>query len=268
MKNLIFLFTFLFLFLNTQKVFCEDIQGKIKPNFIIKNSSAEFKIGETIPAIIEIWPINDSNFLFKKEEILDKRISKEFFVSQIKDIKRSENNPEVVQIFLDVTLASLAPTGNSMVEIGEYKLPLAIEGFKIIDDIKNPPKKIVFLKQKNYGIPLNYLLICFFVFLISFSLVVIFSIRRIRNKKIKKIKEEEILTRKKWKDKFEQAKSRSDFEYLYKTKDQWSKFLPKITPPINDFLNSINRYQFKAKWSDSELVEVIQYYENIKNIFG
>jgi hypothetical protein len=62
---------------------------------------------------------------------------------------------------------------------------------------------------------------------------------------------------------FSDASVREDFEYIYKTRSEWSEFLAE--QQVTNFLKLIAEIQYKQTWSQLEMSEVTSHFKLIRN---
>lgn len=225
----------------------------------------KMKVGETFSAVIEIWPLSPE-VVITADKLVGKKLSKDFFVPRVHKIERSANNEEVLQIFLNLTAVGPGKVTQSELVIGELKVTAQLERISIINDL-GMVKQITFLTQDLFGLPWNYLLIFLPLFILFVVAFVWFIVKKRKHMKAMWEEKEKKKVRDHWAQVFLSAKERNDFEYIYKNKSKWKDFLPKMTPPVMDFLSAVDRHQYKEVWSDSDLQEIIQYHDEVKGIF-
>ncbi len=71
----------------------------------------------------------------------------------------------------------------------------------------------------------------------------------------------------KWHVKFRDANERKEFEFIYQNRNEWLKLLVVQTPPISMYFEVLNSHQYKREWTTDEIVEIRNYFDEIRNIF-
>ncbi|MGZ3809984.1 MAG: hypothetical protein ACXVCE_18010, partial [Bacteriovorax sp.] len=183
-------------------------------------------------------------------------------LAQIHSIETSPNNADVIEI-----------KGLFVAKMGKPSFPVVYKGQTVA--IEDPGIGVTPLPQKaqDYFImdQLTYQsmfakILCIAVALAFLALV--FLKRKAVWGFLTKYKNDPIASaNKKFKGMFQRASSRSDFEEIYATRNEWLKHINEQAPAYNEFFKIMNQHQYKKDWGAPELNEVKESFDIIRGSF-
>lgn len=246
-------------FLNLGTSYSYEVSG------VFKNLSEDISVieGESFDAEINIWPMLDENLETIKNNLLSKTFLDYFYIVKVNGIKFSENNSEVVVVYVKAVLTKSYE--NKSVFLWNYKsLTIPFEVKNITPIKNNLEKNFIIMNQENGVVEkaISYLPIIIFVLIIS---IVTFFGRKFFLSKRKKDERKKVFE--KWDRKFKSTNNRLDIEEVYKKRTEWLSLVGGETPPILDFFNELDNIQYKENWTDVEQHKVLEAFDEIRGIF-
>ena len=238
---------FCILFMHATAVYGASIKIGMKDDI-----DKTLKLGEVFEGVITVHPTEPSfyNSLLRLE---GQFILESLFISEIIDIKLSENNPDVIEArWLGVMVKPFDPQKDKhKLKLGETEFPIAqinlniegqpeqIKGFVLIDQEK---------VKKDFEFK-PWMIINIIIFLIGlFYTYKMWKKHKIK-KEIKKKKKDEIEN---WVRIFSRASELEDYEKIYYQRNQWRSVLNYDEVKYQSFRAQINSVQFKKEKDKNE----------------
>jgi hypothetical protein len=232
---------------------------------IIGNKKKVLKEGEIFEAMIRLWPWTNPK-INEFKELEGKEFANYFFLANILSVNYSENNEEVLEIHGLFVLKKKPAVNYYLWAWQNINIPVEIKQVEV-EGIKQIPENLVWEKQDitrkwNLGPKLlvMVLLLTALGFLFWGQIEKIF-----KNKTKSKYLYND---RKKWNELFRNARERKDYEEIYRQRVKWGKLVNLKISPTQSFFETLNRYQYKKSWTDTENLDVQIAFEQIKNTFG
>lgn len=235
---------------------------------ILKAFDSNVKVinkGEVFEGILELLPA---------QEIIEDDIQKAgsnnvdfspyLLMSSIESIGPSPNNVDVYVVKAKFIVKEATSLTNINIRIGEEIIPVEIRGLKIQEgDFKN--YNGIMISDLDYsGKSSNNKKISFLVIsLILLSFVLLFVIRRLWKKKLKRTKRNKQVNY--WVEVFNKASERRDIESIFLKKDEWESFVRQ--DELRIFENSIKPHLYKKNWTDAESEEIRASKDNVLKAF-
>lgn len=246
------IFTVFLLLLMSLNSFAYEINAKLE----ILEGSSEWVEGETRKSRLTIWPIEEIDNTFFKNNMEGKDFVEHFFVSKVISNNFSSNNPTAYEVIANITLKNHFNQFKPL--LWNYKalvLPINIDGINIKKDPKKIPDYIVLDNNKgaleSASNELNYYL--YIIIGTVIAVVALISIRFLNKAKLKREEQNKIDH---WKNLLRMAESREDIEYLYDKKNIWMDALGGKNPQFLQLLDLINKHQYKRDWSSDDMSEI------------
>ncbi len=220
----------------------------LNASLVVENNSLWLE-GDTRYATLTIWPIPKVNIEEYKTSIEEKEFMKFFFLSRVKDIRYSKNNPEALVVNVELTAVGAMKEGQPLrLNVFGRDIFVKYEGPKIVAEKEQIKGAYVFEKElsskKDYLYYFPYLLPLLLIPLILFFM---------KKRKVKKRIEQE---KRLYKGLFLNASDRKSIEELYRQRKQWSKYISLENKEVKELLEDINRVQYKKVITQAELEEI------------
>lgn len=231
--------------------------------FTFVNDYKKLKEGDLVEGVIRVWPIENASLEeFKSLESL--QLFNSFLPIKLESISLSPNNADVVEIKVLYLVKSSKLHFNESLKYKNLLIPLSVEVFQV-DSLAVSSKEYFILKQNDFLDNTMKIILGVAALLVLVMILINFNFikKYFNNKKNNKLKLEVEMYAKKFQD----ANVRIDFEEIYASKNTWMKLLRDVTPAHQEFFKTINQYQFKPSWSDSELEEVRYSFDVIRGSF-
>jgi len=228
---------------------------KINAKLEITKGSSEWVEGETREVLLTVWPVEEIDHKYLKENFEGNDFIDNFFVSKVVSNNFSKNNPTAYEVRMNLTLKNFF--NRNKPQLWNYKaLVIPVTLHQMI--IKKDPKKINEYKVLNVNrIEISKDNIYYYIGAVFCSLLlIILLIIGSRLLKKKKIRLEEKKVRDNWVNLIQMAESRTDIEYLYEKRDVWMNVLGGKNPQFIQLLDVINKHQYKKDWKDEDLTEI------------
>jgi len=219
------------------------------------NSNTPIKIGSFIEVKLLLGPEGEK-YLRNIEESVGKNLIKGFYLQEVRNIQVLQGGEDFLEADLTlIPIASFDPGIKYELKIGEVTIPVELNNFLGEQPDINPSNFII-LEQSVKG---NWLYIKMAITLITLLtfLAGYFLWKRAKNKRVEKERErarQEIINT--WKNKIREAKERSDFEHIYLNREIWIAMLPQLKNYTDSFFMSVEKHQYKPRWTEAELGEV------------
>lgn len=263
MVRLILVLLFCF---NSFSVFSQDMTAVFSPTI---QGALSLDIGDIFKGKISIMPHNQDN-LERYKSMEGQNFIDYFYVISVDDIKKNSNNYDVLEIM--GTFLVRGEISNQPFYIwshGGENLPVRIERISIKSNKPNAqedtPNFIVVPQAYDRALKINWAyvaLVCLVIIVIIYFVMTYFKKlclkRKNKNDRVEKINY--------WNSLFLSCEDRDQYEYIYRFRDQWCGLIGGITPDIQDFFNTLEKYQYKKNWNEYELFEVNSSFEKIKAI--
>jgi hypothetical protein len=248
----VFIFAFL-LFVGIAQA--QDLEAE----FFFDEKISSIKEGDVLVGTLRVWPLENAQ---KQEftKVLNTNLFNSFFVSEIISADPSVNNADVFELKAKLVVLNKVEAEKMIFEYNGTSLHVKYHEV-LFKPLENKSEEFYVLEQsldKNWtnliiGIMAAGILISLFVF---------------KDKIKEKFKKENPKTQhEKYKSVFLNAKTRNDFEKIYKEKDIWLNLLEIHTPEHFDFFKTLNQFQYKKEWTETEFKEVQTAFEIIKESF-
>lgn len=225
--------------------FAEDIEHKV---LLEIQYNGEVFVGESYPYQLTIYPADPIDV--GQEVKAGKNLFDKYFISNVKAIKRSENNYDVVHVELDLILASLEKNdwvSKVVFNNKQYEITWPRNNFVDVKLLKKDfsvfnTGPVEFIKDRKWW---QYLIIVvILVALLSFILKKIV-------KKNRKIERSFDLV------KIKNPQSHEDLEYIYRYRRDFLESLNNefLVRKYNDLLLQYGNMQFKENWKSLKIDE-------------
>jgi len=243
----------------------EELAGRL----IVDDSQKEISLGETFQAELQLWSREKIGSL-SKVDFLSTKLLGLFFVADVMSIEPSINNQDlwVIRMLL-VSARPFSQKDFYLLEINNRRIPISLENVPVVkNDGLEPSKELVFIKDPwPSKWAKRFWIMAISLVLIFLGLVIYKIIMRKRAKEAHKARQLLMLEEKmKWRERFLSAKAREDFEFIYKKKDDWKDYTAHQGASLDSFLGCVDRIQYKRDWSDEDLFEVSQLFDEIREI--
>jgi hypothetical protein len=232
--------------------------NELKSSFVFNNKVEKLKMGDTLSATLRIWPVDkftESEFDFLKNN----KLFGVFYLVTIDSITPSENNADVLELKADFIVAGSKKELSNEFEFHGQKINAELPAMQI-DEVRPEGSDFVIMDQSIE----NAFSFLKWIIVFAFGLLIIFIILKLF-KKFKVIKVEDPIL--KYKEIFNRASTRNEFESIYKEKDFWIKLLPNITELHYDFFKTLNVHQYKKEWNHEIEHEVKTSFDLIRGSF-
>lgn len=236
----------------------------IRTEFLFKNSPSKLVPGDVLEAEIKLWPIEEEE-LESFKYLKGKLLFNTYFIYDILGIRKSENNQDVVLIDLLIVIKKGSRTLSDAIVFHNHPIPITSPNLEIEQDISEDDKDY-FLEQELKKSNRMMLVVSGVAGLVLIVVVVAWIVKRKNKSKTKKIREREL--RKKYREKFQSAKTRGDFESIYAEKELWVSLLREETPAHVQFYTILNKYQYMSEWNQEQLIEVSESFDVIRRSFS
>lgn len=256
MKVLSSLVLILYLFLSVS--FAAEIQS----DFHIVDADQVVKEGDIVEGVLKLWPVENADF-DELKKLQDKVLFNTFYLTEIQSLKTSENNADVVEMkawFIVKANDKLADQ------------PLNYKGRTIF--IPAPKVKIEKASESDDYYVMNqstsYAVASKIIFIIAFIVLLLFAIIKRENIKtwLKKFKNDpKSIAERKFKELFQKASSREEFERIYALRKEWLELIEEKAPAYQEFFKVMNQHQYKKSWGSEELSDVQSCFDIIRGSF-
>lgn len=247
--------------------------GEINGILTTKQQSADLRLGTPVLIQLIIWPHKDLYLNELLDQIKKQPFLNVFSVSEIFGVVKSEENADAVVLSMNAVVVGKCDT--KLIQIhSDAKNHINIEfrniSFSQQEESKGELKEesqqnsLIILNQdyRDPSWPCYYYLVLGLVFFaIAIVLKVYLGIRK--RKKKAQLRQLHINS---WKQKFEQAKERKDFELIYASRFEWEEFLTISSAEMKAFKELMEKIQYKEVWNDSEMIEIQTLCEKIRGM--
>jgi hypothetical protein len=211
--------------------------------------------GETRKSKLTIWPIEEIDNAFFKDNMEGKDFVEHFYVSKVISNKFSANNPTAYEVIANITLKKHFNQFRPL--LWNYKalvIPININGI----NIKKDPKKIqeYVVLDNNKGALASTKEINYYIYIGAGTLIALIALVIVKVSNKKRIEREIQKNIDHWKNLVKMAESRDDIEYLYEKRDKWIEALGGQNPQFIQLLDLINKHQYKREWSNDDISEI------------
>lgn len=233
----------------------------VKAQLDLSASQNVFKEGELLSGSLKIWPLENAD-LEEFKHLQNKQLTSSLQILGIDSVELSANNAEVVEAKL-LLVVKKSPDYNSAINYHGTVIPIIAPDVKVAEG--QIPKDYIILDQSL--ISSKALLLILAALLVASIALAIWKKEALMNlvKKFKSDPRAELI--KKYRQLFESANSREDFEQLYASRRQWYELLNIKAQAYDEFFSVINEHQYKKDWSDKELNEVKKIFDIIRGSF-
>lgn len=229
----------------------------------------EVAVGDTVPAKI-IFNIQGMDSDFHDEDFLNKTLSESFYVSEVKEHHVSENNHDMYEVSVLLTIIrSFIPGHEQIIQLGHQDLRLGTdEKLSVVKFSEDLPKDFIFIESR-YALPLDpqmkRLLVVGIVVLL---LVLVYWLwRRQQKTKIREMTELQFNNlKRKWNSLFLNAVTRDHFETLFAGKSEWERLLEKGSL-LSEYKKNMEKYIYKKNWEQTELDQVGKIHQDLMRNF-
>ncbi len=236
--------------------------SELQTEFHLLDADQVVKEGDIVEGLLKVWPIENVDASeFKK--LQNRLLFNAFYLIDVISVSPSENNADVIEM-----KASFIVQGNKEITAQNFSYKgkdflVAAPALKV-EKAEASEDYYVLEQSISYS---NATLIMFGALLVFIIVIVIIKreklyliIRRFRNDpKTRVIKE--------YKELFNKAKTREDFEKIYAQKKEWFTHVEIKTPAFNEFFKTMENHQYKKTWGPSELSEVQSSFDSIRGSF-
>lgn len=240
-----------------------EIQAKL-----VKVAGGSTSPGDIFDAKLKIWPAS-SAMEGQFRALKGTTILGLFYVIDIQELRQSKNNADLFEADLILASArSFSDTNLHVLDLGGKQVSTHLENFNPTGKGMVPPnQKFIFsdIEIKKFSKFTNKAAISLTAFLIA--IIAFIFVTRKRKQRARASETERELKLIFWREKFDAAEKREDFEFLYKNKDEWIEVGPGKTAQVQNFLDELNRHQFKRKWNGEEYHQVRFHFETLKEMF-
>lgn len=252
------LFFILFLFTVVSSAFAE-----LKGEFTLGGQVSTIKEGDLVEGTLKIWPLENpevSEFTKYHNSLLFNGLQ----LIQIQSVEPSANNADVIEL-----------KGTFIARAAKYLSSFEFNYKGQTVNIESPSLKIIPLEKKSddfiildQSLSLSYYQVYFILGLIIASLIIALIKREKILKWVKGLKSDpRSLAIKHFREKFQKASTREDFEEIYARKNEWLPLLEERPSVYNEFFSVMNQHQYKPSWGSEELREVKDIFDMIRGSF-
>lgn len=237
--------------------------AEMKGQFIFSSEVSSLKEGDIVEAVLKVWPLENADAAeFSKLQNL--KIFSVLQLVQIQSIAPSVNNADVIEM-----------KGTYIVHAAKALTPFEFNHKGQVVQVDAPFVKIIPLENKagDYFIVEQSLNTSRHLFYLFGSIVLLLLlIAFVKRRKLMALLERFRLDPRAqliryFDDKFQQAATRKDYEEIYAKKEEWLPLLKERSLVYDEFLNVMNRHQYKPAWGTEELREIKSFFDNIRGSF-
>lgn len=215
-------------------------------------------IGEPKKATLEVYPITKM-ILEDLKQLENQSFIDYFKVTKVISLEQNENNPEVWKLSFELVLVKQINLNTP--HIWSWKsLNIPIEfrsDLQVINDLENT-NQILILDSETHSSQGSKLIIALLVLLALIIGALVY--RELKKRKLHKQQKVQ------WKNIFANINERDDFERVYKAREVWIQKIPVDAPCVDQFFRVINSCQYKREWSDIELDQVRNAFDELKMV--
>lgn len=244
-------------------IFSLSAFAEMKGDFSVNSSSATVKEGDLLEGTLKIWPVENpdpADFT----NLLNTKLFNALQLIQILSVEPSANNADVLEV-----------KGLFVVHPAKYLTSYDLKYKNETVAIEAPALKIAPLETKAqdfFVLDQSLNLSHYQMYIFAGILLVLFIIALVkRNQLIKWVrglkKDPKAEAIRLFKDKFQKASSREDFEEIYARKEEWLPLLSARTSAYDEFFNVMNQHQYKPSWGSEELKDVKNIFDIIRGSF-
>lgn len=224
------------------------------------NKDITIDLGTPFNAILELYPIENTNYRSIVEGLEGKNIASAFYVSEVKEVRISKNNNDVLELRLRVVFENYYNKNLPfhILNIGDLNIPVEIRNIDYIK-LKNEEPTLkefkVYNQKGSYLESSHYIVSLIIAILLALSL---WPVIKIYSKKRKKKLEHQvfIVEKHRWHEIISNADQRRDYEFIHRERACWVEFASIETNIINDLLKYIDDIQYKNEWSDTDYLQL------------
>lgn len=254
---------FLTLFTFLAALFSPVTIAELKGDFSLNSSQNLVKEGDLLEGTLRLWPVeNPDSAEFAK--LLNTKLFNTLQLIQIFSVEPSSNNADVLEM-----------KGLFIVHASKYLTTYEMKYKNEIVPIEAPSLKVSALENKAQDFfildqPLN--LSHYRVYILGGLVLLVLLVAVVKRKKLAQLlkgvkKDPRAEAIRVFREKFQNASTREDFERIYATKDEWLPLLPVHTSAYNEFFSVMNQHQYKPAWGSEELREVKNIFDIIRGSF-
>jgi len=238
----------------------ENVQGRLR----VKSNVKKISIGDTTRAILLLWPVESGHEKELVASIRENNFLDAFYIVDIIDAKRNENNIDVLEVEMMITSTKkIASEQLQIWTIDKENIPIEINSIEIVGDIKPTEDAIVVDIEKNdnrsWFAPVVSILGILLLLLIFYGRKKVIA-RRLEREKLKKLNS--------WKKTFNSAKRRKDYENIYNKRLEWEKYITSDKSLVKNFYQTINKHQYKKTWESFESNDTKESFDKIRHILN
>lgn len=244
------------LFLLSLNLYALDIKAEIE----FQNDQQIVREGDVFSAILRLWPLPEAN-LKEFSGLENKTLFGSFLVLNIANVRTSANNADVVEVEADFVFTDKNKYVSTMpIKLGALEARVNLQEISS-ESLAKKREEYVLLNQK---VSWSKVWLYSSVFLLIGVTLAFFYRKELYDFFDHQFQFRKKAKKKAYSLKFNEARSRIDYETLYREKDQWLELYEKDKFHVQEFFKIINTFQYRESWSESELEEVRKSFEVIR----
>ncbi len=237
----------------------------------LKFLEADLKTGDVATLQLELWPSFElSKDIFEKE-YLGKKLLGAFFVTSVNSFKKHNNNEDVSQLELKAIVGALPAEGvSSNLALGEKHYQIDWDRSLVVFQSDEEKQQDFVVVEQGFQTVKTFTIYIILIVVGIFGAWIFWSRKQKIDRERKRILRQTEERRKQisiFREMFENAKTREHFEKIFSAQGDWQKLLGKETYPMKSFLEKVALIQFKKEWLDTELMEVITAFDEIRHVW-
>lgn len=251
MKKIIFIFL-LFTSFNLKAV-------ELKGEFILNETINSFKEGDVISAMIRLWPLEEESSQKQIKELEGRVFFNSLKLLHIDDIRTSENNAEVVEVFGTFVASSAVVNPQGHLRFNDQNIQLTLKNVDV-SELKEK-SEVYFIEEQSILKNVNYKM---FLTPLAVLIVLIFLFKNKIQQYYWKLTKRDLKNKiARYSKMLSSAKSRADFEEIYRLREDLKQTLTQKNG-FDSFLRSLDKIQFKRDWSESDLASIQSEFSRVK----
>ena len=215
--------------------------------------------GDTKSVELVLWPTNELNVNKIKYLIEGKYLSDHFYISSIVSGDYSPNNPEAYVVEARATLVkSLGSRETFTWKYINNEVKFKYTGPKMVAE-KQPLKDLVFIPT-DLKVTKDYTFLILLI-VIAILVAIYFGYKYFSKKREERTRKQNV---EKWKNKILNLETREDIESIYEQRNIWARYFSLENEEVDLFLKKINQVQYKKDIESSEIKEIRDYVNRVK----
>ncbi|MBP9682155.1 MAG: hypothetical protein KBD76_12170 [Bacteriovorax sp.] len=249
----------LFTLLLSSLCFGEELHGE----FNLIGTPPQITEGDLVEGVLKIWPVENPD-LGEFNKLENFKFFNQFDLIQIQSIETSSNNADLVEVKGLFLVKISGEVEKSLINYKHQEIAFEAPAVKVIP-LKSKTKDFFVLNQSYHESVITKFI--FWGGLVCLLFLTLWKKEAIKKLIYKNRLNSNALLRQKYQTLFTAASTRKDFEEIYQKKNEWLTIANQVTPKHEEFLETINRYQYQKHWEAEELEKVRMSFDQIRGIF-